>query len=191
MRTAFLKAMSVIVGLTTLAVVVAETLPSSPAPVAGAAQADYFLKLEGVEGEADDKQHKGEIEIQSFSWGVSQKRDASSGQATGKALFDGIKFKKQLDKSSPILFRSVPEGKMYKSAVLTAIDENSNQYLRVSFFDVFVVDYSEMGDAGASPMDSFSLSYGKIVFEYFPVGAGGGAGAVVVRGWDVKANKGI
>ena len=32
---------------------------------------DAFLKIEGIEGESTDKAHPGEIEISSFSWGVS------------------------------------------------------------------------------------------------------------------------
>ena len=33
---------------------------------------DAFLKLDGVKGESFDNTHKGEIDILSFSWGVSQ-----------------------------------------------------------------------------------------------------------------------
>ena len=33
------------------------------------AQVDYFLKIEGVESESTDAKHKGEIELESFSWG--------------------------------------------------------------------------------------------------------------------------
>ena len=51
-----------------------------------AASADYFLKLEGVDGESKDDKHKGEIEIQSFSWGATQRE--GSGQAD--ALTDGL-----------------------------------------------------------------------------------------------------
>ena len=32
---------------------------------------DAFLKLDGIEGESNDKTHKGEIEISSYSWGVA------------------------------------------------------------------------------------------------------------------------
>jgi len=36
------------------------------------ATVDYFLKLDGIEGESQDYKHKGEIDVESFSWGVSQ-----------------------------------------------------------------------------------------------------------------------
>ncbi len=30
---------------------------------------DYFLEIDGVEGESTDAGHKGEIDVLSFSWG--------------------------------------------------------------------------------------------------------------------------
>ena len=49
-----------------------------------AASSDYFLKIDGVKGESTDARHKGEIEIQSFSWGATR----VAGQAD--ALTDGL-----------------------------------------------------------------------------------------------------
>ncbi|HXH53388.1 MAG TPA: type VI secretion system tube protein Hcp [Sphingomicrobium sp.] len=67
---------------------------------AGAAvAADYFLKLGDIKGESADKGHKGEIEVQSWSWGATNpgsakvsvsdlsftgKRDSASGQPSGR-----------------------------------------------------------------------------------------------------------
>ena len=42
------------------------------------AMVDYFLKLDGIPGEANDKTHKGEIEVESFSWGEHQTGTASA-----------------------------------------------------------------------------------------------------------------
>jgi type VI secretion system secreted protein Hcp len=30
--------------------------------------ADYFLKIDGIEGESTDSKHKNEIEVESFGW---------------------------------------------------------------------------------------------------------------------------
>jgi Type VI secretion system effector, Hcp len=40
--------------------------------VAGGAAVDYFLKIDGVDGESTDDKHKGEIELQSFSLGKTR-----------------------------------------------------------------------------------------------------------------------
>lgn len=39
------------------------------------AQVDFFLKIDGIKGESTDKAHKGEIEIESFSWGETNDVD--------------------------------------------------------------------------------------------------------------------
>lgn len=49
-----------------------------------AAQFDYFLKIDGVDGESTaDKGHKNEIEILSWSWGASQPASAHHGGGMG------------------------------------------------------------------------------------------------------------
>ena len=36
---------------------------------------DYFLKIDGVPGESADAKHKGEIQLDSFSWGETNTSD--------------------------------------------------------------------------------------------------------------------
>ena len=53
--------------------------------------ADMFLKMEGVTGEASDADHKGEIEVVSWSWGMeASAADRARGQATGKATISEL-----------------------------------------------------------------------------------------------------
>lgn len=52
---------------------------------ASAAGADYYLKIEGVDGESKDEKHKDEIEILSYSWGATR-----SGNGQADALTDGL-----------------------------------------------------------------------------------------------------
>ena len=40
---------------------------------------DAFLKIDGIPGESTAEKHKGEIEIESFSWGVSNSGSATHG----------------------------------------------------------------------------------------------------------------
>src|SRR4051794_4322222 len=42
-----------------------------------------FLQLEGIEGEAQDSDHTGKIELQSFSWGASNNSSFSTGIGSG------------------------------------------------------------------------------------------------------------
>ena len=67
---------------------------------------DYFLKIDGVDGESTDDKHKGEIEVESFSWGETQSGTAGhgGGGGAGKVQPQDFHFVKKLDKASPVLF---------------------------------------------------------------------------------------
>ena len=48
---------------------------------------DSHLKFDGVEGESTHKDHKGEIEVLSWTWGVTQPANSSGGgTGRGKAI---------------------------------------------------------------------------------------------------------
>ena len=66
------------------------------------AQVDYFLKIEGVEAESTDEKHKGEIELESFSWGQSNSGTAGKGggSGAGKVVAQDLHFVKKLVKKA-------------------------------------------------------------------------------------------
>ncbi len=78
---------------------------------------DVFLKLEGIKGESSDSTHKEEIEILSYSWGISQTGTMAygGGGGAGKADFSDISLMKRLD-SSPACRRPVPTEVILKRA---------------------------------------------------------------------------
>ncbi len=162
---------------------------SAPVPTAGAAQVDYFLKIEGVDGESTDPGHRNEIEIESFSWGVTMPRDAATGMATGRRQHKPLTIKKTIDKASPLLARAAAMGDNMKKVVLTGRDPSGHEFEIASFFDVFVSDFMQNGDQGSRPMESLSLNFQKIEFSYIPKGADGKAGTPIVRGWDLAKGK--
>ena len=47
---------------------------------------DYFLKIDGIQGESTDAKHKDEIEVLSWSWGETQERAPGSASAIGTRL---------------------------------------------------------------------------------------------------------
>jgi len=67
------------------------------------AAVDMFLKIDGVEGESKDQKHPGTIEIESFSWGMSNPgtHGSGGGGGTGKASFSDLSFHKSLDNPPP------------------------------------------------------------------------------------------
>ena len=55
---------------------------------------DYFLKLDGIEGDSTDAKHKGELKLESFSWGLAQTVAPArgAGGGAGKAQFQDLSF---------------------------------------------------------------------------------------------------
>src|SRR6059058_3336371 len=84
------------------------------------AAVDYFLKIEGIEGESHDSKHKGEIDLQSWSWSEHQTgaHAGGGGGGAGKVHMDDFHFTMHLNKASPKLFLACATGEHIKKATL-------------------------------------------------------------------------
>jgi type VI secretion system secreted protein Hcp len=82
------------------------------------AAVDYFLKMAGIDGESTAANHKGEIEIESWSWGESNL--GLRGAGAGKVSMNDFSFVMKLNKASPKLFLACAQGEHIKTAWLTA-----------------------------------------------------------------------
>ncbi len=162
------------------------------APLLHAASVDYFLKIDGVDGESTDAVHKGEIDIDSFSWGITSPGNKFGGGGAGKAVIQDFVLAKKVDKSSPALSLSVATGKHYKKAVLTVRNDSRNpkDYYVITMEDVLVSSYQVGGSSGTDPKEQVSLSFGKVKVEYKENGKGGEeGGGRFESGWDLEKNK--
>jgi type VI secretion system secreted protein Hcp len=155
---------------------------------------DYFLKIDGVPGESADDKHKGEIEVLSFSWGVSNPGPAGpgGGAAAGRASFQDFHFVARTSKASPKLFLACASGQHVPSALFTArrAGKPSIEFLKIKLREVLVSSFQVGGsEPDQEPLDQVSLNFGKVEMEYRPIGLSGKLEAPIVAGWDVKKNK--
>jgi type VI secretion system secreted protein Hcp len=159
------------------------------------AQADYFLKIEGIDGESVDEKHKGEIEILSFSWGVSQTstQGAGSGGGSGKASFQDFHFVTHVGKASPKLFLACAQGEHFKKATLTVrkAGDRPLEYLKLNLEDVLISSYQTGGSDGGDdvPVDQMSLNFSKITYSVTSQSPDGSTAGAVTAGWDLALNK--
>jgi type VI secretion system secreted protein Hcp len=155
---------------------------------------DIFLKLTGADGESEKDDHKGEIEVESVSWGGSNPTSFAhgGGGGVGKVQLQDVHFTKAIDKSSPTLYNFCCNGKHIDKAVFVCrkAGEKPQDYLKITLSDVMVASFT-LGDShGASlPHESISLSYAKLEGEYKPQTKDGGLGGAVPFGWNVKEHK--
>lgn len=156
------------------------------------AAVDYFLKLDGIDGETKQKGHEKEIELESWSFGETNSGtfSAGGGGGAGKVSMQDFHFVMHVNKASPKLFEACATGKHIKTAKLTCrkAGETQQEFLKVSFSDLMVSSYQTGGSAGSSvvPTDQISLNFAKIEIEYAEQGADGKLSASVKAGYDLK-----
>ena len=73
---------------------------------------DIFAKIGDIKGESADAKHKDEIEVLSFSWGVTN--GATIGAGAGKATFQDLSIVHTIDKASPLLLKACATGEHLK-----------------------------------------------------------------------------
>jgi len=141
---------------------------------------DAFLKIEDsqgnivIQGESTDKGHPGEIEVDSFSWGVAQTGTSGggSGGGAGRAVSQDFHFSTPLSKASPNLMLACATGKHLPIALLTCRKAGGTgqvEFLKIKLTDVLVSSYALGGSGGGEapvPEDQFSLNFTKIDFLY-------------------------
>lgn len=157
---------------------------------------DYFLKIDGIEGESVQAGHKGEIDVDAWSWGESRAGGTGGGAGSGAGRVDmqDFHFSMKLNKASPKLFLSCAEGNHIKVGWLTghrAAGKAADYFLKWTFSDLLVSSYQTGASADQAPQDSISFSFSKIEVEYKEQKADGSFGAGFKAGWDLKANKKI
>ncbi len=159
------------------------------------ASVDFFLKLDGIDGESADSKHKGDIDLQSFSWGASNAGSfsAGGGGGSGKVSMQDFHFVMNMNKASPKLMLTCATGEHIKKATLVCRKAGTDQqeYLKVTFTDVLVSSYQTGASAGggSGPTDQISLNFAKVEFEYKEQKVDGSLGGAIKAGYDVKANK--
>jgi len=157
--------------------------------------ADYFLKLDGIEGEAQDSKHKSEIDLESWSWGETQTGThvAGGGGGAGKVAMQDFHFVMRVNKASPKLLLACATGQHIKEGTLTCrkAGKEQQEFLKVKFTDLLVSSYQTGGSANGDvvPLDQISLNFAKIEVEYKEQKADGTLGGAVKAGYDLKANK--
>lgn len=159
------------------------------------AATDFFLKIDGIEGESHDSKHKGEIDLQSWSWGETQSGTSAGGGGGGggKVSMQDFHFVMTVNKATPKLILACAGGDHIKEAILTCRKAGGNQeeYLKYTFSDVLISSYQTGGSGGSDiiPTEQISFNYAKVEVEYKEQKPDGTLGGAVKAGWDLKANK--
>ncbi len=157
--------------------------------------ADYFLRIQGVEGECIKKGFEGTMEM--FDWGFSEHQDgtASGGQssAAGRVSMSDFRFSKQVGSSTPKLLQHLFTGKQIPLATLTGRRTGEAggkpvNYMVWEFKDLIISSFSFNGNNGSgTPTESISFCFASVKLNYRQMKDGVAQGALA-GGWDMRRN---
>lgn len=157
-----------------------------PDPEPSAVAAAYYLTFGAgrgaeIKGESRVAGREGAIEVQAFSWGVSNSGAAELGAraGAGKATVQDLSITKRLDAASPQLALAALTGAHFSDATLIGIQPNAREpFYTLRMEDVLVTSVALSG-AGEVPTESVTLNFAKVTMRH------GGGPAV---GWDIAKN---
>jgi type VI secretion system secreted protein Hcp len=183
------------------------------------AASDFFLKIDGIEGESTDAKHKGEIDLLGWNWSETNAGSSATGGGggAGRVRMQDLTFEAYMNKATPKLMLACASGQHIKKAVLTCRKAGGDQqeFFIITMSDLLVSSYQNAGSSasitgtsgsndtehkmiahdgdlvpgGNLPMDRVTLNFAKIEFEYKEQKADGTLNAAVKAGWDLKANR--
>jgi type VI secretion system secreted protein Hcp len=152
-----------------------------------------FLKLDQVSGESSDQKHRDEIDVLSWSWGLTQSGSTHSGGGggVGKVSVHDLAFTKLLDIASPRLVLMCCKGNHVPKAVLTVRSSGPTplDYFTLTLDEVLVssVSMAAMDDHGR-PAENVTLNFARFHFAYARQGKDGKLGVPVKAEWDIPRN---
>ena len=156
---------------------------------------DMFIKIEGVDGEAQDHAHKGEIDVLAWSWGMSQSgtMHIGGGGGGGKVAVQDISLTKYIDKSSNLLQKYCCDGTQVKEAEITVRKAGKKplEYIKLKMKDVIVTSVSTGGSGGEDRLtENVTLNFAGFEYKYQAQKPDGSAdGGTRDFNFDIAANE--
>jgi type VI secretion system secreted protein Hcp len=159
-----------------------------PPPVTAAG----FIKFDGIDGEALDRDHRSWSDLLSFRQGQSVQADGATPRSRGRVVLDDIVVTKELDKASPKLAEAVLLGKVFTKVEIhwgqTSLGGTTQTYYAYELKNVQVTSYSIGGSTQSDqvPTETLSLNFEEIKVTYTEGSGTGSAKGKVEYTWKVE-----
>ena len=157
--------------------------------------ADYFLQIDGIEGESLDAKHANWIDVDSWSWGENQPAQPATGggAGAGKVAVPGLPLHDAREQGEPEAVPGLRERPALQGGAGSSgrkAGKGQQEFLTWTFSDVLVSGYETGAAEGADvPLDNVSLNFSKAAVSYRAQKADGSLDTAVTAGWDSKTNK--
>jgi type VI secretion system secreted protein Hcp len=154
-----------------------------------------LMNIKDVPGTSTMAGYAGQIELMSYSHGVAMQvtGDVSDTERTsGKPRHQDFLVTKYMDKSSPLLNQKLCQAADLGEVTITVGRNDGGAVVPLMVYtlhDVVLSSVSVGGGGGDKPVESVSLNYGAIKWDYTAQKEAGGKDGTVSGSWDVAANK--
>jgi type VI secretion system secreted protein Hcp len=159
---------------------------------------NFFLNLDGIKGESTDDTHKEQIQVlswsHSFNQPTSQTRSGAGGGTVEQANHADFSITKYIDAATDDILKMCWSGKQIAKGTFQAYRSDGSGdgvlYLQVDFENIIISNYSISGGTGDVPVETVTLSYSKVSYNYKPVKlADGTAGGTQKTSHDLALQK--
>ncbi len=154
-----------------------------------------YLKADPLKGESTDDAHKDWIEVESWSFGLSQPVSGPSGtggRAAARADFQSFCINKMVDKASVDLNLHCASGEHIAKLELEVCQETGEKvnYWKLDFENAMVQSVTVSGGGSMRATESVCFVYDKVSWTYTAVKNDGSAGDKVgPKIWNLETNK--
>ena len=151
-----------------------------------------YIKFDGVDGEAQDKDHKKWSDLLSFNQGVTRPGGGATGatRRRGDVSLSDINCVKELDKASPKIAESVCKGKVYPKVEIhitsSYTDAGRVTYYAYELKNALVTNYDVSGSGEDVPTENFSINFEEIKVTYTECDSKGKKKGNVEYTWKVE-----
>jgi type VI secretion system secreted protein Hcp len=155
--------------------------------------ANYYLKLDGIQGDVTTAGYEKTLELLAWSWALSRPNPATAERIIPRPSFQDLTFTINGSAASPLLFMACAEGKPIASGELFVTRTDQGKYetsMSIVLKDIVVTGFKDSATPGLDrPAQEISIGYGAVEVTYFTKGAP--SAGPVKRGWNVKENQPI
>jgi type VI secretion system secreted protein Hcp len=145
------------------------------------------IKFAGIDGESTHKDHKGEIEVLSWTWHVANDSGGpGGGSGRGKAVPGEFEFSHLYDKASPVLAKHCISGKHFDAVTMTArkAGEGQQDFLTFRFREAVIRSVRACASAQGDTIEEVTVGYKQIEIAYRAQDDKGGMSGQVQFGWN-------
>jgi type VI secretion system secreted protein Hcp len=138
-----------------------------------------FLKFDGIDGESTAQGHEKWIDVQSYTWGVSNSFCCG-------AFSQDFSVTKHTDSTTPVLFQDLITNKLVSTATIDAFSDSNGPQpkFQFSFKDVSLSSLNFNGDTKGSASETLSFTFSKVTLSDFPLDSSGHFLPPITTRWD-------